>query len=65
LVSRAKDEHNLKVFENKLLRRIFRPKRQKYQEVRELCIMRNFIGEISGSHGSKYEDNSFWGYSAM
>jgi hypothetical protein len=34
-------EHRLRVFQNRVLRRIFRPKRDKVTEVGENCIMRS------------------------
>jgi hypothetical protein len=37
------EEHRLRVFEKKLLRGIFRPRREDVQEVGENCIMRSFI----------------------
>jgi hypothetical protein len=38
------EEHRLRVFENRMLRRIFEPKREmKRQEVGENYIMRSFI----------------------
>jgi hypothetical protein len=38
-----REEHRLRVFENRVLRRIFGPKGMKRQEVGENCIMRSFI----------------------
>jgi len=35
--------HRLRVFENRMLRRIFGPKGRKWQEAGEDCIMRSFI----------------------
>jgi hypothetical protein len=43
VVSHNKEEHRLKVFENRVLRRIFEPKMKKWQEAREDCILRSFI----------------------
>jgi hypothetical protein len=37
-----REEHRQRVFENRVLRRIFGPKRDERQEVGENCIMRNF-----------------------
>jgi hypothetical protein len=34
-----KEEHRLRVFENRVLRRIFQQKREKWQEAGEGCIM--------------------------
>jgi hypothetical protein len=39
LVSDIREEHRLRVFENRVLRRIFGPKRD---DVGENCIMRSF-----------------------
>jgi hypothetical protein len=36
-------EHRLRVFENRVLRGIFGPKRDKWQEVGENCTMRSFV----------------------
>jgi hypothetical protein len=33
----------LKVFENRVLRRVFGPEREKWREAEEDCIMRSFI----------------------
>jgi hypothetical protein len=38
-----REEHRLRVFENRALRRIFRLRGRKWQEAREDCIMRSFI----------------------
>jgi hypothetical protein len=38
-----KKEHWLRVFENRVLRRIFRPKRKEVAEDGEDCIMRSFV----------------------
>jgi hypothetical protein len=38
-----REEHRLRVFENRVLRRIFELKREKWQEAGEDCIMRSFI----------------------
>jgi hypothetical protein len=38
-----REEHRLRVFENRVLRRIFVPKRDEVTEVRGNCIMRSFI----------------------
>jgi hypothetical protein len=38
-----REEHRLRVFENRVLRRIFGPKRDEVTEVGENCIMRSFI----------------------
>jgi hypothetical protein len=37
------DQHRLRVFENRVLRRIFRPKRDEVMGGWKNCIMRNFI----------------------
>jgi hypothetical protein len=39
---KAYEEHRLRVFENRVLRRIFGPDR-KWREAGEDCIIRNFI----------------------
>jgi hypothetical protein len=40
-----REEHRLRIFENRVLRRIFGQKRgEDRQEVGENCIMRSFIG---------------------
>jgi hypothetical protein len=36
-------EHTLRVFENRMLRRMFGPKREEAGEAGEDCIMRSFI----------------------
>jgi hypothetical protein len=36
-----REEHRLRVFENRVLRRIFGPKRDEVTEVGENCIMRS------------------------
>jgi hypothetical protein len=38
-----REEHRLRVFENRVLMRIFGPKREKWREAGEDCIMRSFI----------------------
>jgi hypothetical protein len=38
-----KEEHSLRVFENRVLRTIFGPKRNEWREIGEKCIMRSFI----------------------
>jgi hypothetical protein len=38
-----REEHRLKVFENRVLRRISGPKWEKWREAGEDCIMRSFI----------------------
>jgi hypothetical protein len=38
-----REEHRLRVFENRVLRRIFGPKRDEVTGEGENCIMRNFI----------------------
>jgi hypothetical protein len=38
-----REEHRLRVFENKVLRRTYGPKREKRWEAGEDCIMRSFI----------------------
>jgi hypothetical protein len=38
-----REEHRLRVFENRVLRRIFRPKRDETIGGGENCIMRSFI----------------------
>jgi hypothetical protein len=38
-----REEHRLRVFENRVLSRIFAPKRDEIVEVGDSCIMRNFI----------------------
>jgi hypothetical protein len=38
-----REENRLNVFENKVLRRIFEPKRDEMTEGEENCIMRNFM----------------------
>jgi hypothetical protein len=38
-----REEHRLRVFENRVLRRIFGPKRDEGQKVGENCIMRSCI----------------------
>jgi hypothetical protein len=37
------EEHRFKVFENRVLSRIFRTKRDNGEEVGENCLMRSFI----------------------
>jgi hypothetical protein len=39
----VREERRLRVFENRVLRRIFGPKRDEETDVGENCIMRNFI----------------------
>jgi hypothetical protein len=43
LVCDIKREHRLRVFENRVLRRIFGPERGDVREVGENCLMRSFI----------------------
>jgi hypothetical protein len=38
-----REEHRLRVFENRVLRRIFGPEGMKWEEDGENCIMRNSI----------------------
>jgi hypothetical protein len=38
-----REEHKLKVFENRVLRRIFGPKRDEVRENGENCILRSFV----------------------
>jgi hypothetical protein len=38
-----RDEHRLRVFENRVLRRIFGPKRLKWQKTEENYLMRVFL----------------------
>jgi hypothetical protein len=38
-----REEHILRVFENRVLRRIFGPKRDEVTKVGESCVMRSFI----------------------
>jgi hypothetical protein len=38
-----REEHKFSVFENRMLRRIFRPEREAWQEAGENCIMRSFM----------------------
>jgi hypothetical protein len=38
-----REEHRLRVFENRVLRRIFEPRRNEITEGGENCIMRSFI----------------------
>jgi hypothetical protein len=38
-----REEHRLRVFENRVLERIFRPKRDDVAGVEENCIMKSFI----------------------
>jgi hypothetical protein len=38
-----REEHRLRVFENRVLRRIFGPKRDEVTEDGENCIMRSFV----------------------
>jgi len=38
-----REEHRLRTFENIVLRRMFRPKREEGQEAGEECITRSFI----------------------
>jgi hypothetical protein len=38
-----REEHRLRVSENRVLRRIFGPKRAEVQEIGENCIKRSFI----------------------
>jgi hypothetical protein len=38
-----REEYRLRVFENRLLRKIFGPKKDEVIEVRENCIMKSFI----------------------
>jgi hypothetical protein len=38
-----REEHRLKVFENRVLRRIFGPKRDEMMKGGENCIMRSFM----------------------
>jgi hypothetical protein len=37
------EQHRLGVFENRVLRGIFEPEREKWQEAGENCIIRSFI----------------------
>jgi hypothetical protein len=39
----VREEHRLRVFEYRVLMRIFGPMRKKWQKAREECIMRSFI----------------------
>jgi hypothetical protein len=36
-------EHRLRMFENRMLRKIFGPRGKKYREAGERCIMRSFM----------------------
>jgi hypothetical protein len=38
-----REEHRLRVFENRVLRRIFGPKREEVRENGDNCIMRSFM----------------------
>jgi hypothetical protein len=38
-----REEHRLRVFENRVLRRIFGPKRERERENGENCITRSFV----------------------
>jgi hypothetical protein len=38
-----REEHGLRVFENRVLRRIFGPRRNVAREGEERCIMRSFV----------------------
>jgi hypothetical protein len=44
------EEHRLKVFENRVLRRIFGLKRDEVMEIGENCIMRSFITLLFAKH---------------
>jgi hypothetical protein len=39
----VREDHRLRVFENRVLRRIFGPKRRKWWKAGEYCIMKNLI----------------------
>jgi hypothetical protein len=39
----VREEHKLRIFENRVLRRIFGPKRDRMRESGETCITRSFI----------------------
>jgi hypothetical protein len=41
--SDIKEEHRLRVFENRVLRKVFEPKETKLQEAGQSCIKRSFI----------------------
>jgi hypothetical protein len=41
-----KEEHRLRVFENRVLRKIFGQKRMKQKEVRQHYVMKNFITRL-------------------
>jgi hypothetical protein len=43
LVSHTTGKHGLRVSENRVLRRIFGPEMEKWQEDGEDCIMRSFV----------------------
>jgi hypothetical protein len=45
----SREEHRLRVFGNRVLRRIFRPKRDEVMEVGENLIMRCFITCTEGA----------------
>jgi hypothetical protein len=40
---KIRDQHRLKEFENRVLMKIFVPKREKLREAEEDCIIRSFI----------------------
>jgi len=49
------EEHRLRVFENRVLSRIFGPKREKWREAGENCIMRTFTKCHKGDQGKEDE----------
>jgi hypothetical protein len=52
----GREEHRLKVFEDRVLRRIFGPKRGEVTEGEENSIMRSYIICICHQHGQIKED---------
>jgi hypothetical protein len=53
-----RDEHRLRVFENRVLRRIFGPKREELiGDCKKNCIIRNLMICTPQYYGEKLEDN--------
>jgi hypothetical protein len=66
LVSHIEGEHRLRVFENRVLRKIFGSKRDEVTGECEDCIMRSFMIFISTKHylDQQIEENGMWGVGA-
>jgi hypothetical protein len=43
LILTLREEHQFRMFENRMLRKIFRPKIEEKRGYRETCIVRSFI----------------------